>query len=303
MKRNLYLPAALLLVFSLLLPLAACGKPAEPADAQVTTVEETEASTTTEPIDTEDITTAPEEITTEASTTEANPVPGTPAQVLTAYTEVMNKAKKDAKYFRKLEYQQLGKDSHFEQDFINNPAVMEQANKLMTSKDKAMTQDMYTKGVTDMVNELPVMKCAVGCMAKDTGVFARAAARQLSNGDIELTLVMKPEDNPEPAAAGASASPSITGQMFNPLSKAGIDERLNGTIVKMAFLGKPPVISTRYFDCKAVLTYNPETKQIVTLRQDYNVRINILEGKALIFINAVGYATLEAAMICDQFKY
>ena len=320
MKRNWHLFAALLLAAALLFPLAACGgknggdgETTTAADEIVTAAPEGEtlpadAELPTDPEETtgpgEEIsTTAPGESTSEGETaTESAKAPATPAEVLAAYTEVMNKAKKEAKSMRKLEYQQLGQDSNFESDIINNPTILEQANKLMTSKEKAQEEDRYTKGTGDMTGELPVTNTPVGCMVKDPGVLSRATARQLQGGNIELTLVMKPEDNPEPAAHGSSVSPSITGQMFNPMSKAGIDEILNGGIVKLAFFGRPPAISTRYIDCKSTLIYNPSTNQAVSLRQDYNVRINII-GKALGFMNITGYATLENVTVCDQFRY
>jgi len=310
MKRSLTVIAALLMVLALLLPLAACG--GKGGDEPLTTAAEEEL---TEPVDaaleetTEESGEEPadEETTTavdgsEDADAEEKPVPSTPAEVLAAYTEVMNKAKKDVKSMRKLEYQQLGKDSNFESNIINNPTILEQANRLMTSREKAMEEERYTRGTSDMLAQLPVTNSPLGCMAKSPDIFSKATAKQLANGDIELTLVMKPENNPEPAAQGATTSPSRTGQVFSPMSKSGIDDILNGGIVKLAFFGRPPTISTRYIDCKSTLTYNPETMQIVKLQQDYNVRVNI-EGRALGFMNITGYATLENVLICDQFKY
>ncbi|MCL2301414.1 MAG: hypothetical protein FWC27_14825 [Firmicutes bacterium] len=306
MKRILTLTAALFVIFALLLPLAACGGKGD--KEAVTTAAEEEP---TEPvgIDLEDTTTAPlEEQSGEAETTagvegssEAEALPGTPAEVLAAYTEVMNKAKKDAKRFRKLEYQFLDKNQmKFELDVINTPGFLDWLNdNLMTTKEKALTEDKYTQGVTDMTEDLPVMHTPLGCMVKDPGVFTKATARQLPGGNIELTLVMKPEDNPEPAQHGATTAPSRTGQMFNPLSKAGVDD----LIYKARFLITTKLeFSLRYYDCKSVLVYNPETMQVVSLRQDYYVKINVANGKVL-FINAKGSGVLEAATVCDQFKY
>ena len=305
MKHRLTPAAALLLAALLLFP-AACGKPAQPGSAEATSIAETAAPEETEAA-VESVpgeeSTAEGETGEEETTPEAGGVPGTPEEVLAAYTAVMNKAKKEAKYLRKLEYQQIGKDTNFEASWINHPAVLDAANMLMTTKDDGLKADMYTKGVTDMLNGLPLYGFPVGCMAKDPGVFTRAVARQLSNGDIELTLVMKPEDNPEPPKRGATTSPSRTGQMFNPISKEVIDGILNGPIVKLGFWGKPPVVSNRYFNCASVLVYNPDTQHIVTLRQEYNVRITILSGKALGFLNIAGYATAEGLTSCDNFRY
>ena len=107
---------------------------------------------------------------------------------------------------------------------------------------------------------------------KTPGVFSRATAKRLSNGNIELTLVMKLEDNPEPAQPGATTSPSITGQMFKPLSKAGIDDLLYKA---RFFIPTEPVFNTRFYDCKSVLVYASDTMRIVSLRQDYYTRLNV----------------------------
>jgi len=327
-KRKLYLATALLLALAMVFPLAACGgKPTDPEATEAVRIEDqTEASadetttgeagetapegeeeTTTEgegesTMEDESATAAEGETTTTAAA-KANAVPGTPAEVLAAYTAVMNKAKKEAKFMRKLEYEQVGKDSNFEAEWLNNPAVIDGANSLMVTRDEALQADMYINGCTDMFADLPLYQFPVGCMVTDPNVFSKAVARKLASGNIELTMVMKPEHNPEPPKPGATTSPSITGQMFNPVPKSMVDDILNGPIVKMAFWGKPPEIDTKYFDCTTVLVYNPETMQIVTLRQDYNVRIDILSGKALGFINVVGYATAEGVTFCDNFKY
>ena len=320
MKRNLHLLTALLLVAVLLLPLAACGGKSDGKDEITTTPAEyttaapeditlpvdvelpTDPEETTQPQE-DASTTAPDDSSTAAgeTSTAANAVPATPAEVLAAYTEVMNKAKKQAKSMRKLEYQFLNKDKmNFELDVINTPGFLDWLNdNLMTTKEKGLQQDQYINGVTDMTEHLPVMHTPVGCMVKDLGVFSKATARQLPSGNIELTLVMKPEDNPEPAAHGAATAPSRTGEMFNPMSKSGIDDMIYKA---RFFITTKLEFSIRYFDCKSVLVYNPETMQIVSLRQDYSVLIHVAKGKVL-FINAVGNGTLEAATVCDQFKY
>ena len=314
MRNRRYRAGLLPLAIALLLTLAACGGSggveATTTTAEITT-EITEASTL--PVDAGEATGPSEETsapgesaatgteTTTEAAAEAAAVPATPSEVLAAYTAVMNKAKNEAKQFRKLEYQQLGKETLFELDVINTPTVMDWLNgNAMTTREKAMTEEKYTAGVTDMTEHLPVHKTSVGCMVKDPGVFTRATARQLSNGNIELTLIMKPEDNPEPALPGATTAPSRTGEMFGPLSKAGIDDLVSKGRI---FITTPLVFQLRYFDCKATLVYNPETDQIVSMRQDYNVRITITQGRILWAFNPVGYATLEAVMVCDQFRY
>ena len=319
MKRKLHLAATLLLLFALLLPLAACGgkgggEATEPVNAGETEVLTEPQETTSAPGDDltepgdgaepttlageENSSTAPGESETSA---EAVKVPSAPAEVLAAYTEVMNRAKKDAKSMRKLDYQILDKDQmNFEVDVINTPGFLDWLNdNLMTTKEKGMQQEVYTQGTSDMYGQLPVTNTPVGCMVKDPGAFSRATARQLPGGNVELTLVMKPEDNPEPAAHGATTAPSRTGEMFSPLSKAGVDD----LIYKARFFITTKLnFSIRYFDCKSVLIYNPETMHIISLRQDYSVLIKVAQGKVL-FINAVGNGTLEAATICDNFRY
>jgi len=296
------------MVLSLLLPLAACG--GKDSGEDVTTAAEEEITDLVIAA-VEEMTTDPGEDATDETETTAEgesaaeagdkPVPATPAEVLAAYTEVMNKAKKDVKSMRKLEYQILNKEQmNFELDVINTPGFLDWLNdNLMTTKEKGLQQDQYTKGVTEMIEHLPVMHTPVGCMVKDPGVFTRAVARELPDGNIELTLIMKPEDNPEPAQKGATTSPSITGQMFNPLSKAGIDDLIRKALF---FIMTQLDFSLRYFDCKSVLVYDPATMQAVSLRQDYFVKINVANGRVL-FINAKGSGVLEAATVCDQFRY
>ena len=340
MKRKMNLILALLMVFALLLPMAACGGkekdagatdadlpswteeetwPEEPSLGETETEaetgasgeseSETEAESGTEAVSdsqsaTADGTTGTVGTDATLAATTAAPasvVPSTPAEVLAAYTEVMNKAKNEAKLMRKLEYQFLDMDQmKFETEQINSTGFLNFVNKnLLTLPDDARTKDQYTKGVTDMYENLPVMHTPVGCMVKDPSVFSKATAKQLPNGNIELTLVMKPEDNPEPAKEGATTSPSVTGQMFNPLSKAGVDDLIKKVGI---FITTKLVFSIRYYDCKSVLVYNPNTKQIVSLNQNYYVLISVFEGK-VVFINAKGTGVLEAATICDNFKY
>jgi len=311
MKRSLTVIAALLMVFALLLPLAACG--GKDADKAVTTAAEEELEPVDafpeeeaqeageEEIDDPEAAAAVEGSEGDDAEAEDKPAPSTPAEVLAAYTEVMNKAKKDVKSMRKLEYQILDKNQmKFEMDVVNTPGFLDWLNdNLMTTREKGLQQDQYTRGVTDMTEHLPVMHTPLGCMVKDPGVFTRAVARELPNGNIELTLVMKPENNPEPAQKGASTSPSITGQMFNPLSKAGVDDLLYKA---RFFITTKLDFSLRYFDCKSVLVYDPATMQAVSLRQDYFVKINVANGRVL-FFNAKGNGVLEAATVCDQFRY
>jgi len=229
----------------------------------------------------------------------ANQKPETPAEILQAYTTVMNKAKKEMKHYRKLEYQELPKDKiQFESGAIS--FLLEQAANYVTTKDQAMAKDDYTKG-TDSLKWFPIYECSVGCMVTDPGVFDSTKSELLPNGNIKLTLVMKDEKNSEPPKANATNSPSNVGAMFTPLAKAGIDDELNNnTALKVAVRNLEYELT--YHKCTATLVYNPANNQLVSVDLTQNVLINIMAGRVLLF-NAKGTGELNSVLAVDQVRF
>ncbi len=236
---------------------------------------------------------------TSATAAPTQAIPSTPAQVLAAYKTVMDQAKNEVKHFRKLDYQELPKDEvAFKSPVIN--AIFPVASALFTDKEKGMESSEYTDGIGDPI-KLPVKDCPVGCMVTEPNAFQTAAGEQLADGNIKLTLIMKAEDNPEPPVDGTRTSPSKVGGMFEPMSKKNIDETIvNSAGVKA--ISSNLAYTLRYYDCKAVLVYNPKNQQIVSLDMFMKIHIQITDGKIL-GMTAEGEGKLYSIQNFDQFRY
>ena len=196
------------------------------------------------------------------------------AEVLKAYTVVMDKAKSEKPGFTKIEYQTLPSGP-------NERVVSEGANLvgtllnlvdslgIMTTEDKAQPEQ-HNKG--DDTKWFPVYQGQKGCYLTDANAIQEYSYEELSNGNVKITIVLKAEQNPEPISNGMSVPPSNTGCMFSPLAKKDIDNTINGGAVQAVV--KNVNYSLNYHDCKAILEYNPKNNQIVKLEQYMNVAIS-----------------------------
>ncbi len=241
-------------------------------------------------------TTALGETTTEAAVTEAGK-PTTTAEILAAYTDVMNHAKTVKPGYNKQEYQSLPKeDQEMEGGLIS--LLLPLAENFMTLKDDAEVEDRKVGG--DM-KWFPVAKASKGCLLTNASVIKSAKCDELSNGNYKITIILKDEKNPEPYKEGQAKATSNTGNMFQPLSRVEIDDTIinDKTVSRVV---KNVKYDLRYFDCTAVLEYNPKTKQIVNLGQTMSVFIDIQDGRALL-LNLKGTAILYNTMNCWNFKY
>lgn len=304
MKNNMTRLLALMMAIAIIFSLGACGKDedetttageATTVAGEVTTAgEETTAEETTV---VEDETTMVGEITTAVAVTEAGK-PTTPAQILAAYTEVMDYAKTAKPAYNKQEFQALPKeDQHMEGKVIG--AILPVAETFMTKEKDAEVED--NKAGSDM-RWFPVAKAAKGCLLTDTGAIKSAKCDELANGNYKITIILKDEKNPEPVKDGQAKATSNTGNMFLPLSRDEIDDTIiNDKNVKNVV--KNVKYDLKYYNCTAVLEYNPQTKQIVTLNQNMSVFIDIQDGKVLGMFSAIGNATLYNTMKCWNFKY
>ena len=277
---------AVLLAAITILSLAACAAKnnpepetttgaAEITSESETAQEQTEATATDE--NAAETATATE---TKAENTEATPsdtdtgkkLPETKAEILAAYAEVMNQAKKDAPGFTKVEYQVLPEEGRVVTEgktLVN--AGLNVAGNFMTSKENAEKKpDVYPKG-NDMA-AFPIRNTPKGCMLEDPDFLKVAKFEVLPDGNYKITLVTGTEKNPEPAAHGASTAPSKTGGIITPISKKEIDENLQGGIVSAVF--KDFVYSLTFHDCESVLVYNPENNHVVSLDQTTRVAIS-----------------------------
>ena len=225
------------------------------------------------------------------------------AEVLKAYTVVMDKAKSEKPGFTKIEYQTLPSGP-------NERVVSEGANLvgtllnlvdslgIMTTEDKAQPEQ-HNKG--DDTKWFPVYQGQKGCYLTDANAIQEYSYEELSNGNVKITIVLKAEQNPEPISNGMSVPPSNTGCMFSPLAKKDIDNTINGGAVQAVV--KNVNYSLNYHDCKAILEYNPKNNQIVKLEQYMNVAIS---GGGKIFglkQITIDKQELYNTLIITDFKY
>lgn len=298
MKKTLFRLISLALVFALLFGAVACsgGEDSEttttttsavdateeittPDDNQTTTadVSEDESQGETDVADESNTATetqADDESTTAATAQDENKKPATTAEVLAAYTAVMNQAKKDKPGFKKVEYQTLPDDAasrQIRQGKTLLSIILNVASNFMTTEaDAKANPGVYEKG-NDM-DAFPLLHTEYGCLLTDTSFIKSAKCEELENGNYKITIITREEDNPEPVAAGASKSPSKTGEIFAPLSRKDIDDTIqNNSIVTTVAKGLK--YNLTYHDCKAVVVYNPDTNEVVSFEQYMYVTI------------------------------
>ncbi|MBR6361052.1 MAG: hypothetical protein IKS04_04590 [Clostridia bacterium] len=300
---------AVIMAVSMLLALASCGAKQEDETTTGTTAEATTepAESVTEESTEEDKTSesgnADEngEDESESSTeTDEKKKPETKAEILAVYAEVMNKVKKDAPGFQKVEYQELPEEGRvITSGKTMLSAGLSIASNFMTSKEDAEKKpDVYPKG-NDM-NDFPIRNTPKGCMLEDPEFLKTAKYEELPDGNVRITVVTGTEKNPEPAAHGASTAPSKTGGIITPISKKEIDEKLNGGIVSAVF--KDVNYSLTFHDCESVLVFNPENNRVVSLIQTTRVSISG-SGKSLGATLAIGNQDFVNHKIITNIKY
>ena len=229
----------------------------------------------------------------------------TDKEVLEIYTTLMNKAKKDKPGYKKVEYQELPSDAQNRviskgEGLIGTILKLVDSLDLMTSKETAEADPEIVEKGGDM-RWFPVYKCEKGCYLTDVSAIESTSYEDLGNGKARITIELKDESNPEPMAEGASSSPSNVGAMFSPLSKADIDNTINGGAVQAVI--KEVKYSLIYHDCKAVVEYDTKTNEIIKLEQYMNVNIN---GSGKVFGVSefqIDKQELFNTMVITDFKY
>ena len=88
--------------------------------------------------------------------------------------------------------------------------------------------------------------------------------------------------------------------MFSPLSKADIDNTLNGGVVSAVV--KDITYSLTYHDCKAIVEYDTKTNEIIKLEQYMNVAIKA-DAKVIGSKISIEKQELFNTMIITDFKY
>lgn len=239
-----------------------------PEDPSNAVVDETEASSGKE-----DSTAAGTEAVADNSVKPSNGKPESYAEILAAYRDVLNLAKSSKVGYEKSEWQVLPKEKrNFDGTVIN--MLLPVAGLFMTSeKDaKGKKHENNPKG-TDM-KWFPIYQHPTkGCTLTDVSKIKSAKCEVLSNGNYKITIVLKADINPEPCDPKTGViSKGFTGTMFSPLAKADIDNTLQNdpNVTKVV---KDVEYSLKYYDCTAVLTYNPKTNHMVDLYQYMHVLV------------------------------
>ena len=228
----------------------------------------------------------------------------TDKEVLEIYTKLMNKAKADKPGYKKVEYQELPGDAQNRviskgEGLVGVLLNLVDSLELMKSKEAAEADPEIVEKGGDM-RWFPVYKCEKGCYLTDVSAIESTNYEDLGNGRARITIELKDEQNPEPMAEGASTSPSNTGAMFSPLSKADIDNTLNGGVVSAVV--KDITYSLTYHDCKAIVEYDTKTNEIIKLEQYMNVAIKA-DAKVIGSKISIEKQELFNTMIITDFKY
>lgn len=219
---------------------------------------------------------------------------GTPAassytneEILAKYSEVLDNLKANVATYDKKEFQTLAEDRNL--GTVGN-LILPIAENIMTSEDKAEVQHR------DDAVQIPVIGNTKGCLLTDTSAIKSATMTE-DGGKTTIVIVLNDEDNPEPASEGAATSPSLTGAMFNPLSKSSVDDIAS----KFSAVATINSFNLRYTDCTATLIFDTETNQVESFQQIMNVYITV-DAKVTLFTIS-GYATLINNMLINNIQY
>lgn len=235
----------------------------------------------------------------------------TKQDIVDIYALVMNKAKADKPGFTKIEYQELpggaenrvvaeGSEKVTEEDINKLMGFIEGLDVFVPKEEAEKEPYVHEKGDADMTL-FPVFFREKGSYLTDPNAIESYTYTVLPNGNVKMTFVLVSEDNPEPIAENATVSPSYTGAVFAPMSKARIDGTVYHPIVTV--FAKDIEYSLRYHDCSVELEFNPDTLQVVNVNQYCNVSI-----KGSGDVVGIGFVGLErqellSTVIIKDFKY
>ena len=238
----------------------------------------------------------------------ANP---TKADIVNIYATLMNKAKADKPGFTKVEYQELPGDpanrvvsqgeEHVTAEYIEKLFGFIEDLGVFVPKEKAEADPyIHEKGDEDM-SKFPVFSREKGSYLTDPKAIEKYTYTKLSNGNIKMSFVLVPENNPEPIGENTNVAPSYTGAVFSPMSKQQIDGTVYHPVVTI--FAKDIQYSLRYHDCSVVVEFNPNTMQIVYLEQVANVSIKGQGDVVRVGIIGVERQELIGTVIIKDLKY
>lgn len=225
---------------------------------------------------------------------DASTLPSDAAGVLSLYTTVLNQFKSSAPAYNKVEYQTLP-DEYKNLGSLGN-VILKIASGMMTTQEKAESSPQtHNKG--DSMDSMPILNNTAGCLLTDTSAIKSFSCKDNGDGTATIIITLNDEDNPEPAEANSGVSPSFTGAMFAPMSKANIDSTVAGIsaiTVNSLFL--------TYTDCTATLTFDKATNNVTNFEQIMNVDIKAnVTGLKVITID--GSARFVDTMKCYNIAY
>lgn len=203
------------------------------------------------------------------------------ADIVEIYALVMNKAKAEKPGFTKIEYQELPGDpanrviseggENVNDDLVNRLLGFVEGLGVFVTREQAESEPyIHEKGDADM-SRFPVFSREKGSYLTDPAGIKSYTYKVLSNGNVKFSFVLVSEDNPEPIAENSEIAPSYTGAVFSPMSKERIDGTVNHPIVTV--FAKNIQYSLKYHDCYVEVEFNPQTLQIVNLKQFADVSI------------------------------
>ncbi len=226
-------------------------------------------------------------------------LPSTPAEILSKYTEVMNKAKTDKVGYKKVEFQGIPTEkAQFDGKVIN--AIVPVLSNFMTDEATATANPEVNEKGGDM-KWFPVQKTSKGCLLTDASAIKTASCTQEADGNVKITIVLNDEQNSAPAPENAESWTSTVGSVFSPINVSDIENTLQtNTAVKM--VAKDIKFIMTYTDCTAELIYNPTTNQIVSLNQYLHMNVNITEGKIL-GSAVTGVLVVDNTLLFSEFQY
>lgn len=248
---------------------------------------------------------------TQNATVNGLPANPTKADIVNIYATLMNKAKADKPGFTKVEYQELPGDpanrvvsqgeEHVTAEYIEKLFGFIEDLGVFVPKEKAEADPyIHEKGDEDM-SKFPVFSREKGSYLTDPKGIEKYTYTKLSNGNIKMSFVLVPENNPEPIGENTNVAPSYTGAVFSPMSKQQIDGTVYHPVVTI--FAKDIQYSLRYHDCSVVVEFNPNTMQIVYLEQVANVSIKGQGDVVRVGIIGVERQELIGTVIIKDFKY
>ncbi len=233
------------------------------------------------------------------------------ADIVKIYADVMNNAKKRAPGFTKIEYQELpdGEENRvFSEggDKAGDEAVAKMLNFVQSMgvfvpKEEAEANPyIHEKGDADMAR-FPVFDREKGSYLTDPESIESYTYKMLPNGNVRMSFVLVPENNPEPIGENEAVAPSYTGAVFSPMSKAKIDGTVYHPIVTV--FARDIKYSLRYHDCSVVVEFNPDTMEITYLEQI--ARVSIKGSGDVVGLGKIGLERQEliGTVIVKDFKY